>query len=105
FMLMISAPLTVVFLATGAAAWASANRLNRLNKRWSKAALASRNELMAVTQEALYGIRDVKLLGSGDAMRARFARAASTSIRLLGRVSILVNGQSTMMRAFGLVAV
>ncbi len=105
FMLMISVPLTVVFLATGVTAWAAANRLNGLNKRWSKAALASRNDLMAVTQEALYGIRDVKLLGAGDGMRARFERAADRSIRLLGRVSILVNGQSTMMRAFGLMAV
>lgn len=105
FMVMISVPLTVVFLGTGVTAWAAANRLNRLNKQWSKAALASRNDLMAVTQEALYGIRDVKLLGAGDRMRARFERAADRSIRLLGRVSLLVNGQSTMMRAFGLVAV
>ena len=105
FMLMISVPLTAVFLATGATAWAAADRFNRLNKRWAKAALASRNDLMAVTQEALYGIRDVKLHGAGDGMRARFERAAARSVRLLGRVSILVNGQSTMMRAFGLAAV
>jgi subfamily B ATP-binding cassette protein MsbA len=90
FMLTISVPFSVVFFATGVTAWAAANRLNRTTKRWSEAALASRNDLMAVTQETLYGIRDVKLLGA---------------IRLLGRVSILVNGQSTMMRTFGLIAV
>jgi ABC-type multidrug transport system fused ATPase/permease subunit len=105
FMLTISVPLSVVFFATGVTAWAAASRLNRVTKRWSQAALASRNDLMAVTQETLYGIRDVKLLGAGEVMRARFERAAARSIRLLGRVSILVNGQSTMMRTFGLMAV
>ncbi|HUF92154.1 MAG TPA: ABC transporter ATP-binding protein [Candidatus Limnocylindria bacterium] len=105
FMLMISVPLTAVFLATGVTAWVAADRLNRLIKRWSKAALASRNDLSAVTQEALYGIRDVKLLGAGAGMRTRFERAAGRSVRLLGRVSILVNGQFTMVRAFGLAAI
>jgi ABC-type multidrug transport system fused ATPase/permease subunit len=104
-MLLLSPVLTAVFFAAGLGAWLVTQRLNRLNQRWSRAALRSRNDLMAVAHETLYGIKPVKVLGAQARMRERFGRSSAESIRLFGRVSLLVNGQSTLMRAFGLVAV
>jgi ABC-type multidrug transport system fused ATPase/permease subunit len=60
---------------------------------------------MALTQEALYGIRQVKLLGITSRVQEEFRRAATDSMRLLARVSVFVNGQSVVMQAFGLCCV
>lgn len=105
FLLYISPLLSVVAGAAGLAAWLVISRLNRVTKQWSEVALGRRNDLMALTQEALYGIRQVKLLGITSRVQEEFRRAAADSMHLLARVSVLVNGQSVVMQAFGLCCV
>ena len=105
FMLVISWQLTTVFFALGLGAWAAMKRLNRLNKQWSSAALAARNELMAVTQDALYGVKQVKLLSDEGRMTARFLRVSASSMRYFARVFVLLNSQGTIMQLWGLLAV
>ena len=104
-LLTLSPSLTIVFFVVGLTAAVITQRLNRITKQWSRTALASRQELMAVTQESLYGIKPVKALGYEAPMRARFARHAANTVRLLVKVSVLVNGQSTLVRVFGLLGV
>ena len=105
FLLYISPLLSVIAGTAGLAAWLVVSRLNRVTKRWSEVALGRRNDLMALTQEALYGIRQVKLLGITSRVQEEFRRAATDSMRLLARVSVFVNGQSVVMQAFGLCCV
>ena len=105
FLLYISPLLSVIAGTAGLAAWLVISRLNRVTKRWSEVALGRRNDLMALTQEALYGIRQVKLLGITSRVQEEFRRAATDSMRLLARVSVFVNGQSVVMQAFGLCCV
>lgn len=102
FLLYISPVLSVVAGATGLAAWLVMSRLNGVTKRWSSIALGRRNDVMALAQEALYGIRQVKLLGIASRVESEFGRAAADSASLLARVSILLNGQSIVMQVFGL---
>jgi subfamily B ATP-binding cassette protein MsbA len=104
-LLLVSPLLTGLALVVGVAAWAALGRLNRLNRRWAKVALKRRNDVMAVTHETLYGIKQVKLLGAGARLSAEFQAAADDSARLFGRAGLLVNGQSTVMQVFGLLAV
>ncbi|MEK6987808.1 MAG: ATP-binding cassette domain-containing protein, partial [Candidatus Thermoplasmatota archaeon] len=105
FMLMISWPLTALFFLFGLGAWAITTRLNRLNRRWSKAALTARNDLMAVTQDALYGVKQVKLLSYEGRMVDFLRKFAGESMRYFARSGVLASAQATIMQLCGLVAV